>query len=324
MPIRFACPHCHQRLSVSTRKAGLVADCPRCRASLTIPQPPPEEPEPPSESFLVAEKIGSDLTEPLSPPSSPETMSAPFHSLPPIEMPPGDRAKFRIAPHDSGELQMVADPSAAIAPPTAIAKSLAPRPDDAITVPRYAIYLHGGLLLAVALSSLVIGILLGASFVRPPAVATAPHQCIVSGTVTHTIGKRTRPDRGAVIVLLPVLAEAAGERAAVAGLRPSDPPPAADNAGLGAIRQLGGSYMRADANGRFETRLPAPGRYWLLVVSHEQATRAAADSKDLRLLSRYLQNAAELLEDRSYQLTQETIRGDRQVDVSFSNRRGGT
>ena len=81
------------------------------------------------------------------------------------------------------------------------------------------------------------------------------------------------------------------------------------------------SYARADANGRFETRLPAQGRYWLLVVSHEQPARAAADTKDLRTLSRYLQNSAELIEDRSYQLTQETIRGDKQIAVSFAQYR---
>src|SRR5437763_965043 len=40
MPIRFACPHCRQKLSVAQRKAGEQAECPRCHQSLTIPQPP--------------------------------------------------------------------------------------------------------------------------------------------------------------------------------------------------------------------------------------------------------------------------------------------
>ena len=37
MPVRFTCPHCRQKLSVSSRKAGRDADCPRCGRMLTIP-----------------------------------------------------------------------------------------------------------------------------------------------------------------------------------------------------------------------------------------------------------------------------------------------
>src|SRR6185369_9352245 len=39
MPIRFSCPHCSQKLSVSTRKAGKTANCPRCKKELTVPAP---------------------------------------------------------------------------------------------------------------------------------------------------------------------------------------------------------------------------------------------------------------------------------------------
>ena len=39
MPIRFSCPHCTQKLSVSTRKAGKTANCPRCKKELTVPAP---------------------------------------------------------------------------------------------------------------------------------------------------------------------------------------------------------------------------------------------------------------------------------------------
>lgn len=51
MPIRFHCEHCEQRLSVSTRKAGAKAKCPKCKGPIRIPsadepQPLPEDDDP--------------------------------------------------------------------------------------------------------------------------------------------------------------------------------------------------------------------------------------------------------------------------------------
>jgi phage FluMu protein Com len=37
MPIKFACEHCGARLSVSSRKAGAQAKCPKCQQVLQIP-----------------------------------------------------------------------------------------------------------------------------------------------------------------------------------------------------------------------------------------------------------------------------------------------
>jgi hypothetical protein len=36
---KFACPHCGQRLAVTTADVGSTADCPNCAAPLTIPEP---------------------------------------------------------------------------------------------------------------------------------------------------------------------------------------------------------------------------------------------------------------------------------------------
>lgn len=318
MPIRFACPQCRQRLSVSTRKAGTAADCPRCRRPLTIPQPTDHElagqtpnGESPLESFLLAQKIGAALdVEQRATVQAERNAAAADVSVVPHAF-RGETLQA-VSASDSDELQIVVEP-----PPNQVQSHAPPRSADSLVVPRLAVYFHGGLLAAVACTSLLIGVLMGRTLAPRQSVAMAPRECVVGGQVTFATGSRSRPDRGTVVILLPVLAEAAGERAAVDGLRPSDPPPEADHQGLGTIRQLGGSYTRADANGRFESRLPAPGRYWLLVVSHEKRARAAAETKDIRTLSRYLQNTAELLEDRAYQLTQETIRGDRQIPVAF-------
>jgi hypothetical protein len=92
---------------------------------------------------------------------------------------------------------------------------------DFIVVPRYVIYTQGALLAAVALTAFVIGVLLGRTLTQRNHIRRAP----VRGqrSVTHR-----RPADGptaAVIVLIPVSAQAAGERA-VSGLRPAIRPAA--------------------------------------------------------------------------------------------------
>src|SRR5688572_13087952 len=39
MPIKFACEHCGQVLSVSSTKAGKGAKCPKCHQGITVPTP---------------------------------------------------------------------------------------------------------------------------------------------------------------------------------------------------------------------------------------------------------------------------------------------
>src|SRR4051812_30997838 len=45
MPIRFTCPACGQKLSVAERLAGNRLECPHCKQSLIVPQPPATPPE---------------------------------------------------------------------------------------------------------------------------------------------------------------------------------------------------------------------------------------------------------------------------------------
>src|SRR5205823_15025932 len=66
MPIRFACPHCHQKLSVGARKAGMTADCPRCKRVLTVPPAPPEPP-------IVACETGGEVVDETAKAGAPES-----------------------------------------------------------------------------------------------------------------------------------------------------------------------------------------------------------------------------------------------------------
>lgn len=43
MPIKFRCGYCKRLLGIARRKAGTEATCPHCRATITVPHPPPED-----------------------------------------------------------------------------------------------------------------------------------------------------------------------------------------------------------------------------------------------------------------------------------------
>ena len=128
MPIRFTCPHCRQKLSVARRKAGSTAECPRCKRSLTIPQPPAETVHPKQAPLLDAASTSSN---------------APADATPP---PIGEAAIFSPDADEFAGLELVYDTAPTVAtpsPPPAVA--------DVIVIPRYIVYLQGGLLAVVAL-----------------------------------------------------------------------------------------------------------------------------------------------------------------------------
>lgn len=63
MPIRFRCEHCRQRLTVSERKAGAEANCPKCHGRITIPDDEATPEEKPPESTESAESTEDDAPE---------------------------------------------------------------------------------------------------------------------------------------------------------------------------------------------------------------------------------------------------------------------
>jgi hypothetical protein len=187
---------------------------------------------------------------------------------------------------------------------------------DLITVPRYVLYTQGALLGVVALVAFTLGALAGSAVLSPAPPQTEP--CTIRGSVTFTSGPRMRADAGAAIALLPQTAGRWEERAPVAGLGPGDSPLDDDQRGLSIIRAAGGACARADLNGRFELRLPHPGRYWLLVVSHERrADQKSGLAADVRNLTRFFDNPGALLAGHTYRLSSEIIRVDKQINVVF-------
>ena len=184
---------------------------------------------------------------------------------------------------------------------------------ELVAIPRYVLYLQGGLIGVVALVAFAIGLLAGGTMLTqppPPAVAQA---CLISGSVTYASGPRQLPDEGAVIALLPQSEAKLDEKAPVDGLRPDDPTPGDTHRGIAILKSVGGGYARADANGRFQLQVPDRGRYLLLVVSNRSQLRSIeqVQTADIFKLNPYFDNAADLLGSHNYQLTPESIRGDR-------------
>jgi len=326
MPIRFACPHCHQKLSVSSRKAGTSADCPRCKRKLSIPTPPPEVKPPPAPK-----------------PVSPATVAAPQEPVASGQEPEADR----FDPAQIAERMAAAETAVAVAEPPPEAEEAVWTPDPAgyegmelvydttasaassqpafaehtelVAIPRYVLYLQGGLIAVVALIAFAIGMLAGGAILTQPPPPAAAQACVISGSVTYASGPRQLPDEGAVIAILPQTQSEPDEKAPVAGLRPEDPTPGDTHRGIAILRDLGGAYARADANGRFQVQVPDRGRYLVLVVSSRSQVRSIEEIQtgDILKLHPYFDNAADLLGNHRYRLKEELFRGDWDFPVAF-------
>ena len=190
---------------------------------------------------------------------------------------------------------------------------------DLVAIPRYVLYLQGGLIGLVALVAFAIGILTGGALLTQPAAPPEPQACVIRGSVTYAAGARTLPDEGAVIAVIPQSQAKPDEKAPVAGLRPDDPTPGETHRGIAILRDLGGGYTRTDPNGRFEVQLPDRGRYLVLVISNQSRLPPGEEiqTADILKLGPYFDNAADLLGNHRYQLTMEPVRGDRDLNVPF-------
>src|SRR6188768_2210882 len=126
MPIRFACSHCGQRLSVGSHKAGKSAACPKCKSSITVPiplaEPPPAEPESPE----------------IIPEPPPVEIAASLRDLARDEAPTFDFG------HDR-EIEVVYETKST--PPRTTRKRSdddAPVDLDRVSLPRYVLFVQGG------------------------------------------------------------------------------------------------------------------------------------------------------------------------------------
>ena len=284
MPIRFSCEHCGQRLSVSSRKAGARAKCPKCKEPVTVPdQDSPTEETPP------------EFDDDQSP-----SGSSPYSEF--------------IVYDDEVEWVYESDDDRQPAPSIGVTDL------NRVAVPRSVLYAQGILLVVVAVVAFVFGIMIGSSS-QPEVANLAPQPCVLTGQVDYVAGSgQNRPDDGAIVLVVPTDNRPdSTNKAAIEGLRPGDPLPQDDSENLRIIQSIGGGYTRVDANGRFQVQLPDHRRYFILVVS-SQTYRAGGDEidrGDLAQLGNYVTGATELLSNSKYNWRELTMRKDEAISVTF-------
>ena len=286
MPIEFACLHCQQKLSVTSRKVGSRAKCPKCNGIITVPTAEEgaamlemrraarqEEPDDPLSEFVVYD----------------------------------DELELD---YDTGGLSKSAGEEL-------------PVDRTKVAVPRNILYMQGVLLGVVAWVAFALGMILGGCF-QQPAASPAEHQpATLTGKLTYTtIDDQPAPDVGSVVLVLPV-DKKPDEKVAIDGLRPDEPPPCKNHLAVAAIQSLGGEYARADTNGEFEVNLARSGRYYVLLVSGNAKCKRNELPKrtDLVQMGRYLLLASELIGQNKYRWTREGIRGSTPLKFEFGKSR---
>lgn len=163
MLVRFLCPACHQLLGIAPRKVGAQVNCPKCGATILVPDPG----EPPAadvaEQSTRADFISEDLTAPdytvpdftgeNVPPGAPPGLAT-------AEEPPPDAVGSDvlgdITPTGRAEVRSTPPPSKRPSKP-----DLPLDDGDRIVISRRVLYFQAVLLAVVGVLALLAGYLIG-------------------------------------------------------------------------------------------------------------------------------------------------------------------
>ncbi|MCH5373330.1 MAG: hypothetical protein JJ992_05100, partial [Planctomycetes bacterium] len=197
--------------------------------------------------------------------------------------------------------------------------ALGPVDPNKLAVSRTVLYAQGALLGLVALFSFAIGVMVGLGAAGDTDGPDQPPQpCLIEGTaVVQVDGGEARPDIGAVAIVLPRDFHP-DRKAEIVGLRPQDPLPGDNHEGLRTIKSIGGDYVRADDQGRFQLRVPDRGNYFLLVISASASRPDGEQPKSvLAQIGRFFQLTPNLFEGHAYRWREEIVRRDRELSIVF-------
>jgi len=133
----------------------------------------------------------------------------------------------------------------------------------------------------------------------------------VEGRVTYrTFTGTTRPDEGAVVILLPLYRKSSA-RIPIVGFRPADSEEDREIAHA-AIRALGGELAIVAEDGTYSSHLPEAGEYHILVLSRhaERDDETPVASHARVTLGEYFDRPQQLLGQLSYHLGTVNYRGE--------------
>jgi hypothetical protein len=300
MPIRFVCSHCGQRLSVGSHKAGKTAACPKCRSSITVPipdaEPAPAEPEVPE----------------MVPEPPPLEISAALPDFAHDEAPPS---------FDFGrDVEVVYETKAAAPPRTARKRSddEAALDLDRVSLPRYVLFVQGGLLAVVGIVCFLLGMAVGGAVTESGGSTNKqPVPISVTGTVAIAGEAGRTPDAGSLVIFFPYGAKP-DEKGSLVGVRPGDDP-AKGVKFRDYLRVLGGGMSYCDQRGQYSVQLPDRGRYYLLAISSQsQPSRAKPmPLQEIAQIGQFVSLSDDPLDEFRYQWRLETLRGSQRVNVDF-------
>jgi len=276
MPIKFACENCNQKLSVSSKKAGARAKCPKCGEPIEVPQPSGNDtPEEAAEAEPSDDEQGNLF------------------------------AQFAVFDEETEWVYESEDENHVAAEVEATKIDY-----NRVAVPRNIIYLQGGLLGVVALLCFIIGLALGRISAPTIIVDNGPKPCTISGQVEYIDdSNEASPDVGSVVVIVPV-----GSRPELSGkINPNNIKPNAEMliSGRTALQQFGGDLAKVDQQGNYSVNVPNRGEYYVLVVSHnKESSGSNPTNEQLAQMGDYFADPDDLLSTYTCRWEQRTFRRD--------------
>ena len=335
MPIKFRCPSCSQFLGISRASAGSVVDCPACGRSLRVPRTDGRVEPLPDPKLDLGDPSLVEALERLADLKPSEESDAPFliKAAPPVVQPslaPAPAAVVvepleiqRVAVGPSHDIRpAVDDPIAALAASAPSehsrqhTRSLFTRRDAVIALGTAAAvwpvaWWMGRRPTAKTVDAAPAGV--PADSGQPTVAVEKPPEQLKSeppgaapalrGRITYIAADgEARADAGARVLLLPE-SRPGTAKLSVAGFR-SGASESDIHLARESLRLLGGGYVVADGQGRYEAPLASSGAYHLLLISnYQERTSSGALPADLsKTLADYFDKPTQLIGQTQFDL----------------------
>lgn len=189
---------------------------------------------------------------------------------------------------------------------------------DRVSLPRYVLFVQGGLLAVVGIVSFLLGMAVGGAVTESGGGASKQSVPItVTGTVAVAGEAGRTPDAGAVVIFFPHGIKP-DEKESLIGVRPGDDP-AKGTKFRDSLRVLGGGMDYCDQRGQFSVQLPDRGRYYLLAISSNlpPSQGKAMPPDQIAQVGQFVTLSDDPLEEFRYQWRLESLRGSQKVNVNF-------